>query len=99
LRETLAGTQEEPIPEDELARARRKIASQLVIGAETPMGRLTAVGFDWVYRGKIERLDELVERYGSVSGESVAALLGTRPFDALTLVALGPEPAGVQMAP
>ena len=99
LRETLAATQEEPIPEDELARARRKIASQIVIGAETPMGRLTAVGFDWVYRGKIERLDELVERYRSVSGESVASLLATRPFDDLTLVALGPEPAGVQMAP
>jgi predicted Zn-dependent peptidase len=95
LRETLAAPQEEPIPEEELTRARRKLASHFVIGAETPMGRLTAVGFDWLYRRQITPLDELVERYRAVSAESVAGLLSGRPFDQLTLVALGPEPAAV----
>lgn len=95
LRTTLTATQEETLPDEELARARRKIASGIVIGAETPMGRLAPVGFDWVYRRKIDRLDELVERYGAVAAGSVTSLLADRPFDQLTLVALGPEPAAV----
>ncbi|MDQ5853078.1 MAG: insulinase family protein [Chloroflexota bacterium] len=95
LRSTLEAAQNEPLPEDELARARRKLASGTVIGGETPMGRLTNVGFDWVYRRKIDPLEEVVDRYLNVSTDSVAALLASRPFDTLTLVALGPEPAAV----
>jgi len=96
LRDTLTAIQDDPLPEPELARARRKIASALVIGAETPMGRLTSVGFDWLYHGKITPLDERVDRYGAVSRESIAALVDARPFDRLTVVALGPEPAAVE---
>ncbi len=33
-----------------LERAKRRIASGMVLGAETPMGRLRSVGFDWLYR-------------------------------------------------
>jgi predicted Zn-dependent peptidase len=92
LRETLVEAQDAPPPEEELARARRKIASALVLSAETPMGRLTNVGFDWVYRRRIEPLDEVVDRYLAVSEQDVSALLATRPFDTITLVALGPQP-------
>ena len=34
----------------------------------------------------------------SVSADNLGALLADRPFDQLTLVALGPEPAGVNSA-
>ena len=98
LRATLATAQEEALPEKELARARRKLASGIVIQGETPMGRLTNVGFDWVYRRKIEPLDQVVDRYLDVSSDSVATLLAGRPFDQLTLVALGPEPEAVKSA-
>ncbi len=67
----------------------------MVLSAETPMGRLTNVGFDWVYRRRIEPLDEIVDRYLAVTAASVSALLATRPFDNLTLVALGPQPGDV----
>ncbi|HSH83043.1 MAG TPA: pitrilysin family protein [Herpetosiphonaceae bacterium] len=95
LRMTLEDMQREAPPEEELDRARRKVASGLVIGAETPMGRLTSVGFDWVYRRRIAPLEEVVDRYLGVSGEDVAALLQQQPFDRLTLAALGPEPAAL----
>ncbi len=89
LRATLQAAQSEPLPADEVARARRKIASALVLRAETPMGRLTAVGFDWVYRQHIMPLDEVVDRYLAVTPEAVQSLLASRPFDTLTVVGLG----------
>ena len=95
LRATLDDVQHDLPSEDELARARRKLASGLTIGAETPMGRLTSVGFDWIYRRKIEPLDEVVDRYLGVTSGDIAAVLAQRPFDLLTLAALGPEPATV----
>ena len=61
-----------------------------MLRAETPMGRLTTVGFDWLYRRRIEPLNEAVDRLLAVSSADVDALLRARPFDRLTLVALGP---------
>ncbi|WP_025745772.1 M16 family metallopeptidase [Kallotenue papyrolyticum] len=89
LRTTLVQAQTDGLSEDELARARRKLASGLVLRAETPMGRLTSVGFDWLYRRRIEPLNESVDRLLGVARPDVAALLADRPFATLTLVALG----------
>jgi len=96
LRSTLTAIQDEPPPEEELARARRKLATGTVIQGETPMGRLTSVGFDWIYRQEIDPLDKVVDRYLEVSSEHVARLVSDRPFDQLTLVALGPEPGDIK---
>ncbi|HEX6291941.1 MAG TPA: pitrilysin family protein [Herpetosiphonaceae bacterium] len=89
-RATLHTVQAEGITDDELARARRKLASGLVLHSETPMGRLTSVGFDWIYRGRIEPVSEQVDRLLAVTGDDVDALLRGKPFDNLTLVGLGP---------
>jgi len=90
LRATLHTAQTEGLTEEEVARTRRKLASGLVLRAETPMGRLTAVGFDWVYRKRIAPLSETVDKLLAVSSADVDALLRDKPFDALTLVGLGP---------
>lgn len=90
LRQTLTIAQRDGLSDDEIARARRKLASALVLRAETPMGRLTTVGFDWLYRRRIEPLNEAVDRLLAVSSADVDALLQEQPFDRLTLVALGP---------
>jgi predicted Zn-dependent peptidase len=90
LRATLHTVQTEGITEEELVRARRKLASALVLRAETPMGRLTSVGFDWIYRQRIEPLSETVDRLLAVTTDDVDALLRNKPFDTLTLVGLGP---------
>lgn len=90
IRATLETVQREGLTDDEIARARRKLASGLVLRAETPMGRLTSVGFDWVYRQQIEPLNDLVDRLLAVSSDETTALLGDAPFDTLTVVSLGP---------
>jgi predicted Zn-dependent peptidase len=75
---------------EEVARARRKLASGTVIGGETPFGRLGQVGFDWQYRRALEPIDRTADEILAVSVEDANALLATRPFDRTTLVALGP---------
>lgn len=90
IRTTLHTVQREGLTDDEVVRARRKLASGLVLRAETPMGRLTSVGFDWVYRRQIEPLNDLVDRLLAVSSDETTTLLGDKPFDTLTVVSLGP---------
>ncbi|MDP9310163.1 MAG: insulinase family protein [Chloroflexota bacterium] len=90
LRSTLATAQNDGMSDDEIARARRKLASALVLRAETPMGRLVTVGFDYVYRRRIEPLAETVDKLLAVATDDVDALLRPKPFDKLTLVGYGP---------
>jgi predicted Zn-dependent peptidase len=90
IRRVLAAfTAEGPRP-DEIERAKRKIASALVLHDETPRGRLFHVGFDWQYRSTCSPLDEVIDRYLAVTEEDARTLLAGRPFDALTVVGLGP---------
>lgn len=90
IRSTLTNAQTDGVSDDEIARARRKLASGLVLRAETPMGRLTTVGFDWVYRKQVTPLTQAVDQLLAVRNDDVQALLEARPFDTLTLVGLGP---------
>lgn len=90
IRATLNTVQSEGLTADELTRARRKLASGLVLRAETPMGRLTSVGFDWMYRQRVEPMNETVDRLLAVSSEEIDGLLRSKPFDTLTVVSLGP---------
>lgn len=61
-----------------------------MLNSETPMGRLTSVGYDWLYRQKIEPLNDTVDRFLALTTEDVDAVLQQRPFDTLTLVGIGP---------
>ena len=90
IRAVLAKVTEEGFREDEIERAKRKTASALVIGEETPRGRLFRLGFDWQYREQYATVDEVIDRYLAVSNADVAAFMAARPFDVLSVVALGP---------
>jgi predicted Zn-dependent peptidase len=90
IRRVLSSVMEAGCRDDEIERAKRKIASALVLHDETPRGRLFHVGFDWQYRGRCVPLDEAIDRYLAVTPEEVRQFLDRRPFDDLTVVALGP---------
>jgi predicted Zn-dependent peptidase len=75
---------------EEVERAKRRIASHLVLGAETPMGRLRAVGMDWLYRHEQKLPDESLQKLLAVSDHDVNEVLSLRPFTAASVVALGP---------
>lgn len=74
----------------EIERARRRVASEMVLGAETPMGRLRPVGYDWMYRREQKSPQDALERLLAVTPEEVNAVLRHKPFEAATVVATGP---------
>ena len=52
---------EEGLTDKELLAAKNKIASGATLQGELPMGRLAAVGFDWVYRKEYVPLARQIE--------------------------------------
>jgi predicted Zn-dependent peptidase len=80
----------EGISEEELERAKRKLASGHVLQGETPYGRLMQVGSDWQYRREIRPLSDAVDAQLRVTIQEANALLHARPFDQMAVVALGP---------
>jgi predicted Zn-dependent peptidase len=89
-RKVLRAAMDGGFTEDELERTKRKAASALVIHDETPRGRLFHVGFDWQYRHENRPLDEVIDQYLAITLDDVRRFLDRRPFDQLTVVALGP---------
>ena len=76
--------------EAELAAARNKIASGATLKGEIPMGRLSAVGFDWVYGGNYEPLQKQIEQILAVTRDEVLDLARTWKIDTVDILALGP---------
>jgi predicted Zn-dependent peptidase len=90
VREVLATATREGLRPEEVERARRKLASAIVLQGETPFGRLLQVGFDWQYRREMVPIGQTIDGYLAVTTEAANALLSRGLFDRLALVALGP---------
>jgi predicted Zn-dependent peptidase len=86
----LASARRDGLTDDEVERTKRKIASGLVLGAETPYGRLIPVGFDWLYRKHFEEIDQTIDALLAVDAARAASLLKELPFDRPAIIALGP---------
>jgi predicted Zn-dependent peptidase len=89
-RSVLRQASHEGLSEEEVERAKRKLASVQVLQGETPYGRLMHVGFDWQYRREIQTLSDSVDAQLRVTREQANALLRARPFEQMAAVALGP---------
>ncbi len=86
----LAEFQKSGPTEAEMLAAKNKIASGATLKGEVPMGRLTAVGYDWVYRGEYVPLAEQIEMLFAVTPEQVIDVVRERDLAKTMLVALGP---------
>ena len=76
--------------DSELQAAKNKIASAATLKGELPMGRLTAVGFDWVYRREYMPLARQIEILFSVTPDDVMAVAREFDLSKVTVLALGP---------
>jgi zinc protease len=74
----------------ELVAAKNKIASGATLKGELPMGRLTSVGFDWVYRQAYVPLAQQIEKLFAVPAAEVTEVARRYDLTAATLFALGP---------
>ena len=75
---------------EELQRARNKLTSRLVLQSERPMGRLSAVGSDWIYRGRIVSLDEELAEIEAITVDDLAACLAAYPLSQTSTATVGP---------
>ena len=76
--------------EMELQAAKNKIASSSTLKGELPMGRLSDMGFDWMYRKQYLPLSRQIERIFDVSRTQVLELARKYDLMAATMLALGP---------
>ena len=77
--------------DQEMTAARNKIASAATLKGELPMGRLTALGFDWVYRQEYKPMSEHIEQIFAVTSEQVHELTKQFDLNATTTLTLGPN--------
>jgi len=74
----------------ELAQAKSKVRSRIVLSSERPSGRLFAVGGDWVYRHEYRSVSEELEVVAAVTLEEIAAVLAKCPLTRPTTLTIGP---------
>jgi predicted Zn-dependent peptidase len=82
----------EPVPEDELRRAKEHLKGRMILGLESTPSRMTRLGKGVITETEILSLDELDARIESVSAEQVMEMaeLVYRP-DRLSVVGIGSD--------
>ena len=79
------------ITEAEVTQARNKIASQLVLQSEVPMGRMRGIASQWIYNHEYRSLEEDMSRLMAVNVQSLKQLAEEFPLVPTTMVTLGPK--------
>ena len=75
---------------DEVERAKNKIASSLVLSGEVPLGRMRTIGSQWIYNKEYRSLETDMETLMGVTPTSLRELMEDYAFDPMTIVSLGP---------
>lgn len=78
------------ITEDEVERARNKIASGLVLQGEIPLGRMRSIGGQWIYNREYRSLEQDMATLNAVTPQSLKQLMRDFTFNPMTIVSLGP---------
>ena len=79
------------LADDEIERAKNKIASSLVLQGEIPLGRMRSIGGQWIYNQEYRSLEQDMSTLMKVDRRSLEELEREFPFDPMTLVTLGPK--------
>lgn len=80
----------EDLSDDEIERAKNKIASSLVLGGEIPMGRMRSIGSQWLYNEEYRSLEKDMATLEAVNRDTMHELMRQFPFEPMTVVTLGP---------
>ena len=77
----------------ELEMAKKKIASQIVLGSEATEARMFSVGSQWLNGFDYKTPEEIAACYEEVTLEQVNEVLAEYPLDVNTTVSVGPNPS------
>ena len=75
---------------DELEQARNKVASRIVLRGERPMGRLSSLGGNWMYRHEYRPIAADLQTIRSLTLNDIREVLNRFPITMTTTVAVGP---------
>jgi predicted Zn-dependent peptidase len=78
------------VTEEELRRAKSKVASRIVLRGERPRGRLSSLGENWVYRREYRAIEDDLKVVEEMTTADIRRLLDAYPLRQLTLAAVGP---------
>ena len=78
------------LSEDEVERAKNKIASSLVLSGVVPIGRMRSIGGQWIYNREYRSLEKDMATLMSLRADTLRELMREYPFDPMTIVTLGP---------
>jgi predicted Zn-dependent peptidase len=82
------------ITDEELQNAKNKILSSLTLKNELPMGRLTELGFNWVYLQKYRSIEDDIRQVRAVSKTDVNKII--EEFNPLNFTELAMGPGGTE---
>ena len=82
---------EKGIADEELAKAKNKVLSALVIKNEVPMGRLVDLGFHWMYLGEYRSIEQDVDVVKAVEAGQINSLIRDIDLNSYTQYILGPS--------
>lgn len=80
----------EDLTDDEVERAKNKIASSIVLSGEVPLGRMRTIGGMWIYNREYRSLEQDMQTLMAVTPDTLRQLMRDFPFDPMTIVSLGP---------
>ena len=75
---------------DELQQAQNKVASRIVLSSERPMGRLVALGGNWIVRNEYRSVEDDLQAIQAITRDDIRKLLNQYPLGQTTTVGLGP---------
>ena len=78
------------ITDSEIEQARNKVASRVVLRSERPMGRLSSLGSNWVYRKEYRSVADDLKTLRSITAKDIRKLLEVYPLAQTTTAAVGP---------
>ena len=91
IREVFEQINQSGVTAEELDEAFNKVASRIVLRSERPMGRLSVIGGDWVYREEYQSVEQEIEIYRRVTLSDIRQLLNQYPLGMTTITELKPE--------
>lgn len=75
---------------DELEQAKNKVSSRLVLRGERPMGRLGALGNNWLFRREYRSIDDDLAIVRNITLDDIRRLLDQFPLGQTTTIGVGP---------
>jgi predicted Zn-dependent peptidase len=90
IADVYAAAEKHGVTAEELAQAKSKINSRVVLASEKPRGRLFTVGGNWVQRRQYRTVRDDLEAINRITLDDLAQVLARYPLSENTTLAIGP---------